>query len=73
MGLNGIASNHYVVTTMVLMATTSTTWYCNGVDGRSSGGGLEWGSKKCDRGGPQATSIHHLPATAESRNNMFSL
>lgn len=41
----------------------------DGVEG-SSNGGLEWGSKKCDRVGPPATRLHRLDAA--SRNNMFS-
>ena len=42
MGLSGIASNYNIVTAMVFMATISTTWYCDGVDGSSNSGGLEW-------------------------------
>ena len=62
-----VESGGLVWGSMVLLQEPSIRYH--GVEG-SSNGGLEWGSKKCDRVGPPATRLHRLDAA--SRNNMFS-
>ena len=72
---------------MGLTGRAKTTWYWNkyGVDGTNEAAMVdmvvvEWGSKKCDRGGPpshldtpRCAATAAAAADAASRNNMFSL